>query len=148
MSDLKDLSARSLAAFNAHDANAVVALDDPNIVSTAPSPTGRKERRGRDADRAYNESWFNAFPDAKITITNEVIGGNSIVQEGVFEGTNTGAWKTDEADMPATGKAIKGHYCLVANVKDDLIVSSSLYFDQVELMSQLGLMPAPEGAAV
>lgn len=146
--DLKEIAARSLAAFNSHDADALVALDDPNVVTTFPSPTGRSEARGRDASKAYNQSWFSAFPEAKTTVINEVISGDSIVQEGIFEGTNTGTWKSEAADMPATGKGVKGDYCLVAKVRDGLIVSSHLYFDQVQLMTQLGLMPVPAEATV
>jgi predicted ester cyclase len=148
MSDLKNLSARANEAFNAHDADALVALDDPNVVFTYPSPSGRAEKRGREADREYNQAWFTAFPDAKVTITNEVVDGNSIVQEGDFQGTNTGAWKSEAGEMPATGKSVNGHYCLVMKAANDQIISSHLYFDQVELLTQLGLMPAQAEAAV
>ena len=146
MSDLKEFSARGNAAFNAHDASALAELDDPNVVTSIPSPTGRSELRGRDAAKQYNQSWFTAFPDAKTTVTNEVIGGDSIVQEGIFQGTNSGPWKTETGEMPATGKTLKGHYCLVTKVKNDQVVTSTLYFDQVELMTQLGLMPEPAAA--
>jgi predicted ester cyclase len=146
MSDLKEFSARGNAAFNAHDASALAELDDPNVVTSIPSPTGRSELRGRDAAKQYNQSWFTAFPDAKTTVTNAVIGGDSIVQEGIFEGTNSGTWKSEAGEMPATGKTIKGHYCLVTRVRNDQIVTSTLYFDQVELMTQLGLMPEPAAA--
>jgi predicted ester cyclase len=148
MADLKELSQRIIAAFNAHDANALAVLDHPDVVSTAPSPTGRTELRGRVAAKEYNQSWFTAFPDAKIAITNEVIAGDCIVQEGTFEGLNTGPWKAEAVDMPATGKTLKGQYCQVAKVRDGLIVSSNLYFDQVQVLTQLGLMPAPAEASV
>ena len=139
--DLKEISQRSLNAFNKHDIEALVALDDPSVITTFPSATGRSELKGRDASKVYNQSWFGAFPDAAITVINEVISTDSIVQEGTFTGTNTGIWKSEAADMPATGKSVKGEYCLVVKVRDGLIVSSHLYYDQVQLMTQLGLMP-------
>jgi len=148
MADLKELSQRSIAAYNAHDANALAALDHQDVIATAPSPTGRSELRGREAGKEYNQSWFTAFPDAKITITNEVIGGDYIVQEGTFQGTNTGTWKSEAGDMPATGKTLKGEFCVIAKVRDGLFVSSNLYFDQVQVLTQLGLMPAPAEASV
>jgi steroid delta-isomerase-like uncharacterized protein len=147
MADLKEIAQRGTAAFNAHDADALAALDDPNVTYTAPGPTGRTEYRGRDAGREYNQNWFDAFPDAKVTISTEVCADDCIVQEGTFEGTNTGAWKAETGGMPATGKAVKGSYCLVSKVKDGLITSGNLYFDQLELMAQLGLMPEPAAAA-
>jgi hypothetical protein len=147
MADLKDIAQRNIAAFNAHDTNALAALDHQDVVSTAPSPTGRTELRGREAAKGYNQSWFTAFPDAKVTSTNDVIAGDYIVQEGTFEGTNTGTWTSEAGDMPATGKTLKGQFCQVIRTKDGLIVSSNLYFDQVQVLTQLGLMPAPAEAA-
>ncbi|HXA42907.1 MAG TPA: ester cyclase [Candidatus Solibacter sp.] len=147
MADLKEIAERGTAAFNAHDADALAALDDPNVLYTAPGPTGRTEYRGREAGREYNQNWFDAFPDAKITINTEVLADDCIVQEGVFRGTNTGAWKAEGGGMPATGKAVTGAYCLVSKVKDGLVISGNLYFDQMELMAQLGLIPEPVGAA-
>ena len=148
MADLKELSQRSIAAWNAHDANALAALDHTDVVFTAPSPTGRTELRGREAGKEYNQSWFTAFPDAKTTIINEVIAGDYIVQECTFQGTNAGTWKSEVGDMPATGKTLKGEYCLIAKVRDGLFVSSNLYFDQVQVLTQLGLMPAPAEVGV
>ena len=148
MADLKELSQRSIAAWNAHDANALAALDHTDVVFTAPSPTGRTELRGREAAKEYTQSWFTAFPDAKTTIINEVIAGDYIVQECTFQGTNTGTWKSEVGDMPATGKTLKGEYCLIAKVRDGLFVSSNLYFDQVQVLTQLGLMPAPAEVGV
>ena len=148
MADLKDIAQRNIAAFNAHDANALAALDHPDVVSTAPSPTAqRTELRGREAAKEYNNSWFNAFPDARVRSTNDVISGDYIVQEGTFEGTNTGTWRSEAGDMPATGKTLKGQFCQVIRTKDGLIISSNLYFDQVQVLTQLGLMPAPAEAA-
>jgi len=148
MADLKEIADRGTAAFNAHDAEALAALDDPNVVYSTPGPTGRIEHRGKDAGRTYNQNWFDAFPDAKVTIVNEVLADGNIVQEGTFTGTNTGTWKSDAGDMEATGKTVTGTYALVSKVRDGLIISGNLYFDQVELMTQLGLMPALAAAAV
>jgi predicted ester cyclase len=146
MADLKELSQRSVEAYNAHDASKLATLDHQDVVTTAPGPKGRTELRGRKAGQDYNQSWFTAFPDAKITIINEVIASDTFVQEGIFKGTNTGEWKSEAGDMPATGKTVNGQFCLVAKVRDGLIVSGNLYFDQVDLMTQLGLMPVPAEA--
>jgi predicted ester cyclase len=146
MADLKELSQKTVKAYNAHDASALAEFDHPDVVATAPSPTGRTELRGRKAGQEYNQNWFIGFPDAKITIINEVISADSFVQEGIFQGTNTGEWRSEAGVMPATGKTLKGEFCLVAKVRDGLIVQGNLYFDQVQVLTQLGLMPAPAEA--
>ena len=147
MADLKQIAQEKINAFNAHDANAVAELAHPDVVATAPGPTGRSDLRGREAVKGYNQSWFTAFPDARVRSTNDVISGDYIVQEGTFEGTNTGPWRSEAGDMPATGRALKGQFCQVIRTKDGKIVSSNLYFDQVQVLTQLGLMPAPAEAA-
>jgi predicted ester cyclase len=146
MADLKQISERATAAYNAHDTKALADLDDPNVVNTAPGPSGRVEFRGKQAGQDYNQNWFDAFPDARISISNEVIAGDYIVQEGIFEGTNSGTWKTGTGDMPATGKTLKGPFCVVSKVRDGLFVSANLYFDQLDVMAQMGLVPAPAEA--
>lgn len=148
MSNLREIAARGTAAFNTQDADALAALDAPDVVTSAPGPAGRLNLEGQAAAREYNQTWFNAFPDGKITVNHEVIAEDSIVQEGTFEGTNTGVWKSEGADMPPTGRTLKGKFCQVARVKEGLIVSSSLYYDQVEVLTQLGLMPIPAPAGV
>jgi ketosteroid isomerase-like protein len=146
MADLKELADKGIAAFNAHDAAALVDLDSEDVVFTAPGLSGRVEIRGRDANREYNQVWFDAFPDAKTTIVNECIAEDCIVQEVMFEGTHTGIFKTPMGDIEPTGKSTKGQYCLVSRVRDGKFISGSLYFDQAQLMVDLGLMPAPAAA--
>jgi predicted ester cyclase len=146
MADLKEISNRATAAYNAHDTKALAELDDANVVFTAPGPSGRTEFRGREASEEYNQNWFNAFPDARISIISEVIAGDSVAQEGIFEGTNTGTWKTGTGDMPATGKKLRGQYSLVSKFRDGLVVSSNLYFDQLDVMTQMGVVPSPAEA--
>src|SRR3979411_2441298 len=147
MADLREIGQQNINAFNAHDANAVEVSAHSDVVASAPNPTGRSELRGREAVKAYNQSWFDAFPDARVRSTNDVISGDYLVQEGTFEGTNTGPWRSEGGDMPATGRALKGQFCQVIRTKDGKIVSSNLYFDQVQVLTQLGLMPAPAEAA-
>ena len=131
MADLKEVAQQNINAFNAHDANAVAALAHSEVVASAPNPTGRSELRGREAVKEYNQSWFEGFPDAKIMLTNQVIVGNYIVQEGTFDGTNTGTFKTAAVDLPATGRHLRGHYAQVSNLSNGAVVSTRLYFDQV-----------------
>src|SRR3979411_992556 len=143
MADLKQIAQENINAFNAHDANAVAELAHPDVAATAPGPTGRSELRGREAVKGYNQSWFNAFPDARVRSTNDVISGDYIVQEGTFEGTNTGPCQSGAGSVPALRGTLKGQFCQIIRTKDGQIVSSNLYFDQVQVLTQLGLMPAP-----
>ncbi|MFY9615428.1 MAG: ester cyclase [Candidatus Dormiibacterota bacterium] len=147
MANLKELSQKGTDAFNAHDADALAELGAEDIVATMPGSPERRTLRGREESREYNQSWFDAFPDARITVVRETIGEESVATEAIFEGTNTGTFKTPMGDIPATGKSVKGQYCLVVVVKDGKFSSTSLYFDMAQLMGDLGLMPAPAAPA-
>src|SRR5438270_10729294 len=101
MADLKELSDKGNALFNAHDAAGLAELDSDSVVFTSPGPTARVELRGKDASREYNQNWFDAFPDAKVEIVNQCISDDCICNEGIFSGTHTGTFKTSMGDIPA-----------------------------------------------
>jgi limonene-1,2-epoxide hydrolase len=50
-------------------------------------------------------------------------------------------WRTPEAEIPATGKELDFPFVGVFRVDDGKIASIRIYYDQVEVFTQLGLMP-------
>jgi len=88
-----------------------------------------------------------AFPDARIEAKNTIAQGNTVVVEGVFTGTHNGPLKTPMGDVAPTGKKVAGDFIQVFEVDRGLIKRAHLIYDQVELMKQLGLAPAPPAAA-
>ncbi|WP_426939533.1 ester cyclase [Pseudarthrobacter sp. S3] len=61
---------------------------------------------------------------------------------GSVTGTNTGPLPLPSGEsLPATGKSIRVRSCDVAHVEAGLIKQHAFYFDQMELMAQLGLLP-------
>jgi len=53
---------------------------------------------------------------------------------------------TPGGDIPPTGKRMNFPYLERFEVEGGLIVSGNLIFDRVELLEQLGVMPAPAPA--
>ena len=49
-------------------------------------------------------------------------------------------------DIPATHKRLIGRAVQIFNVEGDAITDTRLYYDQVQVMTQLGLMPEPATA--
>jgi predicted ester cyclase len=126
--DFKKLLGSVTPAYDVDEANALAAISHPDMISPAPGAAGNGERGSR-GSRQRNRSWFEGFPDATIMLTNEVRVGNYIVQEGTFDGTNTGTFKTVPVDLPATGRRLRGHYAQVSNLSNGAVVSIRLYFD-------------------
>jgi steroid delta-isomerase-like uncharacterized protein len=143
MTDTKQLANRFIEAFNAHDEKALLALDTPDSTFSAP---GAATLHGAQASTGYAMAWLNAFPDARMVIRNLTITDDTIVQEFTFEGTHTATLHAPTGDVPATNRRLSGRGAQVLKVRDGLIADTQLYFDQVDVLTQLGLMPAPVAA--
>ena len=94
------------------------------------------------ASTGYAMAWLNAFPDARMLIRNEITTNDTIVQEFTFEGTHTATLHAPTGDLPATNKRLSGRGVQIIKVRDGLATDTQLYFDQVDILTQLGLMPA------
>src|SRR5258708_35706330 len=139
MTDTKQLAGRFVEAFNAHDEKALLALDTPDSTLSAP---GIAAVHGAQASTGDAMAWLNAFPDARMVVRNEIITGDTIVQEFTFKGTHTATLSAPGGDIPATNRPLSGRGAQVLKVRDGLIADTQLYFDQVDVLTQLGLMPA------
>jgi predicted ester cyclase len=139
LTDSRILATKFIAAFNAHEANAIKTLTAPNAKLTAP---GDISVQGREAVAGYAIEWLKAFPDARLTVTNEIVSGSWVVQEYTFEGTHREPLAGPMGVIPATNKRVLGRGVQVVGFENDLVADVRLYFDMVQLLTQLGLMPA------
>jgi predicted ester cyclase len=143
MADSRDTAAQFVKAFNAHDQSAVGSINAPRIRFEAP---GDVRLEGSDAATGYAVAWLNAFPDARMTIHQEHTCGPVVVQEFTFEGTHTAPLVSATSTIPATGKKVTGRCVQIGRYENGLATEMRLYYDQVELLTQLGLMPEPATA--
>src|SRR5437870_6660048 len=138
--EAKSVVERGNKNFNAHNLEAIARDATPDSELTAP---GDNKLKGPQAIKEYNQNFISAFPDARIEAKNIFTQGNHVIVEGVFTGTHDGVLKTPMGDVPATGRKVKGEFVQVFEVDRGLIKSLHLMFDQVQLMTQLGMAPAP-----
>ena len=143
MADAREIGGRFVEAFNAHDEARIRELNGENGVFEAP---GDVKVEGRDAATEYAMAWLRAFPDARLSVNNEIAAGDWIVQECTFEGTQDDTFSSPTGDIPATHKRVNGRCVQILKVEDGVITDTRLYFDQVQVMTQLGLMPEPATA--
>ena len=134
---------RGIESFNAHDLEALARDSAADIVSTAPGDT---KLQGPQALKEYNKAWLRAFPDAKIEVKNTIVAGKTAVVEAVFHGTHAGPLTTPMGEVPPTGRKIAGEFVQIFEVDRGLVKRVHLVFDQVDLMTQLGLASAATGA--
>src|SRR5262249_36738346 len=127
MADTKSVADAAIATFNANDEDAIRALYADDAVFEAP---GDVHLEGRDACVEYVLAWKRAFPDAQLILHNEVIAGDTAVQEFTFDGTHTDTLANPSGgEIPATNRHLTGRGSEIIRVEDGQIVSFHLYFD-------------------
>ena len=138
MAGARQIGAQFVEAFNAHDEERIRQLNAENAVLEAP---GDVRLEGREASTQYAMSWLRAFPDARITVHNEREAGDWVTQEFTFEGMHGDTFSTPTGDIPATNRRLTGRGVQILHVEGNAIAEARLYFDQLQVMTQLGLMP-------
>ena len=145
MAEAREIAARFVEAFNAHDEDRIRELNSDDSVIEAP---GDVTVQGRDAATAYAMGWLNAFPDARITVQTEFAEGDWVAQRFTFEGTHEGTLMSPAGDVPPTHRRLTGRGAQLLRIDGGAVVETHLYYDQVQVMTQLGLMPEPAAATV
>jgi len=143
MADARKVGAKFVEAFNAHDEERIRQLNAENAIMEAP---GDMRVEGREPTTQYAMAWLRAFPDARLTVHNELVDGDWVVQQFTFEGTHEDTLSSPNGDIPATHNRLQGRAVQMLKVEGDSVTETHLYFDQVQVMTQLGLMPEPATA--
>lgn len=121
------------------DLKAVAELYAPDAV--AVTPDGGKIH-GRDHIVEYWRQMTDAIPEATYESLYAYEIGDTAIDEGFFTGRNTGPIALPSGEyLPATQKEVRIRGIDLATVRDGHIVSYRLYFDQMEFLGQLGLLP-------
>jgi ketosteroid isomerase-like protein len=129
---------RMTAAMVNHDVAALAAVYAEDAVAVTPD---EGELKGRDEIARYFGGFLTALPDFAWDSLAQHESGDTSIDEGWVVGTNTGPLLLpDGSTVPATGKAVRVRGCDIATVAGGVIVCHHFYFDQMELLTQLGLL--------
>ena len=129
-------------AFNQKDFVAMTKLYADSITWTdhAQGRTFRTPQRFRDD---FLAGWVEASPDIKIINPRYIDAGQTVVCTFTVVGTHDGPL----GPLPATGNEFTLSLCEMWRFDSSgRVVGGDLYYDQVSLLTQLGLMPQPSGA--
>ena len=87
--------------------------------------------------------WLQASSDIRITNPHYLDAGQTVLCTFTVVGCNDGPF----GPFPATGKAFALPLCEMWHFDSSgRVVGGDLYYDQVSLLTQLGMMPQPSGA--
>ena len=78
---------------------------------------------------------LSAFPDLRITIEDQFVGGDKVATRWSAEGTNNGAF----GPVPATGRRVRINGLILDRVAGGKVVERWEQWDQMSMMQQLGL---------
>ena len=139
--DLAGFAERFIATFNNADWTQFRAAIAPNVVYQETG-TGRRVESA-DAYVALVQGWKQSFPDVTGTIRNVVAQGNTVVQEVVWEGTQTVEMVTPGGVLPASGKRVSVLASVWFTFQGDTIQEIHHHLDIMTMMTQLGAIPTP-----
>jgi ketosteroid isomerase-like protein len=140
MGEAREVMDRLTDALTEHpDLKVIAELYAEDAVAYTPD---EGEIRGRDNIVEYWRQMTEAVPGARFDSLHSYEVGDTAIDEGVFSGRNTGPLALPTGDsLPATGKEVRIRGVDLATVKDGRITEYRLYFDEMEFLGQLGLLP-------
>jgi steroid delta-isomerase-like uncharacterized protein len=144
MERYRSLLNRYVERYNAKDLDAVMELYAEDAVQLMPD--GTFEGRGVIRDRLAKE--LDAFSDIAHRVVSYVEQGDAFADEWVFVGTHTGPVELpDGTEVSPTGKRLEIKGMELCVVRDGKLVVDNLYYDNVAVLMQLGLIPQGASAA-
>lgn len=120
---------------NQHD---LAAIDD--LLSTDfVDHSGLSNPPNRDGAKMFFSAIFNAYPDVRFTIRQQLAEGDQVVTYKTFEGTHQG----DFMGIPPTGKQVKIDLIDIFTVNEGKITAHWTVVDMLGMMQQIGVVPGP-----
>ena len=138
MSANREILDRYVERYNAGDLDAVMDLYAED--ATQLMPDGWFEGRSTIRERLAQE--LDAFSDIAHRVESFVDQGDAFADEWTFVGTHTGPFALpDGGQVPPTGKRVELRGMELVRVRDGEIVVDNLYYDNMAVAVQLGLVP-------
>jgi len=123
-------------ALNAGDIDGAFAVLAPNAVVHMQSAS---EPLTSESFKQMGQLLLKAFTGGVATVEDMIVSGDMVVSRLTFRGTHTG----DLMGIPPTGKSVAIAETIIDRIADGQIVESWRLFDQMTMMQQLGVLPAP-----
>ena len=130
-----------IQAWNTGNVDLLDDVVDNNIVRTAPEAITRNISDLKQFKTLITD-FRKAFPDMKVTVKETYFSDGHGTIKWNFQGTNTGP-----GEMPPTNKAVDITGVSLAKYENEKLVREELYFDALEMLSQLGHLSVPKAAS-
>ncbi len=135
MPSARDVILKHIDAVNARDRDADPWAVDAEMTAPGAQVSGRENVIG------FIGVFQGAFPDLRLEITTLVTEGAGAAAEGILSGTHDGVLPSPNGDIAPTGRAVALPWAAVYVTDGDTLKSEHLFFDQMDFLGQLGLLP-------
>jgi steroid delta-isomerase-like uncharacterized protein len=140
MSEPKRVLEQAINYWNAGDRDAWATLYAEDVVYEAPG--GQRISGLADLEEKYFDALVMAAPDRSSRDIILFADGEYVVEQARYVGTHTGPLRSPVGvEVPATGKPFDFPFVGFFRIQDGKIRSIRIFYDQIELFTQLGLMP-------
>jgi steroid delta-isomerase-like uncharacterized protein len=126
--------------FNNKNMAGVDAFVAPNVIDHSLPPGAPGEIEGV---RQTITMFLTAFPDLHLTLEDIIAEGDKVVVRWTMRGTHQGA----SLGMPPTGKQFTLPGISLVRLDGGMAAETWVSFDQLVMLQQLGLAPAPAHAS-
>lgn len=118
------------------------ALDEIAVENHVDHDPGRPPDipQGREGQKALVAGYRAAFSDMKMTVEDQIAEGDKVVTRWIARGTNDG----DLMGISATQKKVEVSGIFIDKIEGGKIVESWSNWDQLGMLTQLGVVPEPE----
>jgi steroid delta-isomerase-like uncharacterized protein len=134
MAELAEHAKSVVEAFNSSDWDAMRGL----VGDSTYNELGTQRSLRGDALMEALEGWKTAMPDVKGTVTGTVEGGDRVVLEVMWEGTQTGEMVTEQGTIPPSGKRQRTPAAWVFDYDNGTLKETRQYFDLLTFLKQIG----------
>jgi steroid delta-isomerase-like uncharacterized protein len=100
---------------------------------------GQPPIEGIEAFRQFGSAYFNAFPDLQITPEDLIAEGDKVAMRYGWRATHKG----ELMGIPATGKQVTTSGISILRIADGKIAEQWDSFDNLGMLQQIGVVPAP-----
>jgi predicted ester cyclase len=135
MTDPGAVVRRHIDAFNARDRDAEPWSATAELVAPVAVISGREQAL------EFLSVFQEAFPDWRLELKQLLVDDDTAAAEGAFVGTHEGVLRTPGGEVAATGRRVDFRWASLYRAEGDELVSEHLFFDQLELLGQLGRAP-------
>jgi steroid delta-isomerase-like uncharacterized protein len=139
MGSLTDLARDSVDAFNNRDWERMTSLLAPNCLYDEVS-TGRRAR-GHAEILDSMKGWTSAFRDVGGTVTSTMERGDTVVLEITWRGTHDGPLDGPSGSIPPSRKPVTIRAVQIFGCEGNRILEVRHYFDQYDMLRQIGAIP-------